>query len=168
MSRRCSAVTGGSPRWAHAVGSRGLTLVELIIVTALIATLASIALPIYADVTERARIIRAIAEIRVLESEIAVFEMSNGRLPADLGEIGRGTLKDSWGNPYEYLNFSTLGPKGKGKVRKDRNLVPLNSTYDLYSEGKDGESQSALTAKASQDDIIRANDGGYIGLASAY
>ena len=32
--------------------------------------------------------------------------------------------------------------------------------------GKDGDSKSPLTAKASRDDIIRANDGGYIGLAS--
>jgi general secretion pathway protein G len=44
----------------------------------------------------------------------------------------------------------------------------LNSTYDLYSKRKDGQSSSPLTAKASRDDIIRANDGGYIGLASAY
>jgi len=46
--------------------------------------------------------------------------------------------------------------------------VPLNSTYDLYSKGKDGASASPLTAKASADDVIRANDGGYIGLASGY
>ena len=47
-------------------------------------------------------------------------------------------------------------------------LVPLNSTYDLYSKGKDGASASALNAHASGDDVIRANDGGYIGLASGY
>ena len=46
--------------------------------------------------------------------------------------------------------------------------MPLNSTYDLYSMGKDGQSQSPLTAKASLDDVIRANDGGFIGLAAHY
>ena len=33
-------------------------------------------------VTERARVARAIADIRILESEIAVFEVLNGRLGA--------------------------------------------------------------------------------------
>ncbi len=144
---------------------QGLTLVELMIVLAIIATLAAIAAPLYADVTERARVARAIAEIRTLDSEIAVFEGVHGRLPTSLAEIGRGTLKDPWGNSYQYLEFGT-GPSGQ--VRKDLSLHPLNSTYDLYSKGKDGKSQPPLTAKASRDDIIRANDGGYIGLASGY
>jgi general secretion pathway protein G len=34
--------------------------------------------------------------------------------------------------------------------------------------GPDGETAIPLTAKKSQDDIIRANDGNYIGLASRY
>jgi len=143
----------------------GLTLVELMIVLAIIATLAAIAAPLYADVAERARVARAIAEIRTLDGEIAAFEGVHERLPTSLAEVGRGTLKDPWGNFYQYLEFGT-GPSGQ--VRKDLSLHPLNSTYDLYSKGKDGQSQPPLTAKASQDDIIRANDGGYIGLASGY
>jgi general secretion pathway protein G len=58
--------------------------------------------------------------------------------------------------------------KGNGKKRKDRNLVPLNSDYDLYSQGPDGNSVSPLTAAASQDDIIRANNGGFVGKAEDY
>ena len=95
-----------------------------------------------------------------------MFEFTNGRLPVDLAEIGRATLKDPWDNPYEYLNFADAGKKAK--QRKDHSLHPLNSTYDLYSKGKDGDSKAPLTAQASRDDIIRANDGGYIGLASGY
>lgn len=57
---------------------------------------------------------------------------------------------------------------GNGKVRKDHNLVPLNTDYDLYSMGEDGASVSPLTAKASRDDIVRANNGRYVGLASDY
>ncbi len=53
-------------------------------------------------------------------------------------------------------------------MRKDRFLVPLNSDFDLYSKGPDRKSVPPLTAEASRDDIIRANDGGYIGLASEY
>jgi general secretion pathway protein G len=143
----------------------GWTLVELMIVLAIIATLAAIALPLYVNVQERARVARATADIRILDSEIGVFQAAKGRLPTSLAEIGRDTLKDPWGNPYEYLEFAA-GPLGL--VRKDLSLVPLNSTYDLYSKGKDGQSQPALTASVSRDDIIRANDGGYIGPASGY
>lgn len=55
-----------------------------------------------------------------------------------------------------------------GMARKDRFLVPINSTYDLYSMGADGRSALPLTAQHSHDDIIRANDGTYIGLAELY
>jgi general secretion pathway protein G len=58
--------------------------------------------------------------------------------------------------------------KGNGQARKDRFLVPLNDDYDLYSMGKDGTSSPPLTAKVSQDDIIRANNGSYVGLASLF
>jgi general secretion pathway protein G len=57
---------------------------------------------------------------------------------------------------------------GIGGARKDRFLVPINSDFDLYSMGKDGESLGPLTAITSHDDIIRANDGGYYGLASDF
>jgi general secretion pathway protein G len=146
-------------------GQRGLTLVELLIILAVIATLATIALLLYADATEQAKIARAVADIAVMGGEIDTFEIVNDRLPNDLIEIGRASLRDPWGNPYVYLNFATTPP---GQWRKDHNLVPLNSTFDLYSQGKDGQSQPPLTAAASQDDIVRANDGNYIGLASRY
>jgi general secretion pathway protein G len=144
----------------------GFTLLELLVVIAILGTLAGIAIPAYHSYIEKARITKAIAEISILQKEIAAYEIDKTALPNTLNDIGRGTLLDPWGNPYQYLNFADV--KEKGKMRKDRFLVPLNSDYDLYSMGKDGTSQPPLTAKASHDDIIRANDGRYIGLASEY
>lgn len=46
--------------------------------------------------------------------------------------------------------------------------MPINSDYDLYSKGKDGKSQKPLTAAASRDDIVRAGNGAFVGLASDY
>jgi general secretion pathway protein G len=102
----------------------------------------------------------------MLQEEIENYQMNNGGLPNSLDDIGRGSLTDVWGNPYRYLNFAT--EHGVGHMRKDRFLVPLNTDYDLYSMGKDGKSQTPLTAAASRDDIVRANNGEFIGLASAY
>lgn len=62
-------------------------------------------------------------------------------------------------------NGNGSGNASKGKPRKDRFLHPINSDYDLYSMGKDGESVEPLTAKKSHDDVIRANDGSFVGLA---
>jgi general secretion pathway protein G len=44
----------------------------------------------------------------------------------------------------------------------------LNSAFDLYSAGPDGESRAPLTARASRDDIICGRDGGFIGRASEF
>jgi len=60
------------------------------------------------------------------------------------------------------------GPQAIAKARKDRFLVPINSDYDLYSMGSDGESKPALQNPVSRDDVIRASDGAYIGLAERY
>jgi general secretion pathway protein G len=60
------------------------------------------------------------------------------------------------------------GPGSIGQARKDRNLVPINSDYDLYSVGPDGRSVPPLTAHHSQDDIVRARNGAYIGPASEF
>ncbi len=149
----------------HARQQRGLTLVELLIIMAGVAVLATIALLWYVDVTEQAKIARAIADTTIIGSDIDTFELTNDRLPNDLAEVGRASLKDPCGNQYVYLNFTTTPA---GQRRKDHNLVPLNSTFDLYSKGKDGQSQPPLTAAVSRDDIVRANDGNYVGLASHY
>jgi general secretion pathway protein G len=56
----------------------------------------------------------------------------------------------------------------KTQLRKDDELVPLNSDFDLYSLGPDGESALALPAAPSHDDVVRAGNGSYIGLAVNY
>jgi general secretion pathway protein G len=60
------------------------------------------------------------------------------------------------------------GNGSAGRPRKDRFLHPINSDYDLYSMGKDGESVEPLTAQKSHDDVIRANDGSFVGWLSSF
>ena len=93
------------------------------------------------------------------------FMQEKGDFPLTLADAGVNGLNDPWGNPFQY--WPITGDK-KQKVRKDRNTHPINTDFDLYSKGKDGDTNFALTANVSQDDIIRANNGAYIGLASNY
>ena len=144
----------------------GFTLIELMVVIAILGTITGIAIPAYQTYIEKARVAKAIAEIDMMQGEIAAFITDTQELPNTLGDIGRGNLLDPWENRYRYHNFATAA--GRGAMRKDRFLVPLNTDYDLYSMGKDGKSRPPLTAKDSHDDIVRANDGRFIGLASEY
>ncbi len=52
--------------------------------------------------------------------------------------------------------------------RRDRYMFPLNTDYDLFSLGPNRRTATSLGAANAQDDVIRANDGGYFGVASAY
>jgi general secretion pathway protein G len=73
------------------------------------------------------------------------------------------------GNPYEYLAvFGMDKTEIDGKWRKDRFLIPLNTDFDLFSMGQDGVSKPPLTSQDSWDDIVRANNGGFVGLAHKY
>lgn len=171
---RCPQSTTLSSRQRRKGRRRGFTLIELMVTVALLATLAALVIPVYQNYLNKAATTRTIVEVRMLDSEIKEHEDSYGELPDTLAELGRrGNLLDYWGNPYEYTKITCEG-SSKGKcnapkgARKDKFLVPLNSDYDLYSKGADGDSKAPLTAQASWDDIIRANDGSYVGLASEF
>jgi general secretion pathway protein G len=146
--------------------SRGFTLVELLIAVVIVLTICAIAVPNLMAALDQARIARAVGDIHAIEDDVASYQSIYSLLPDDLSQIGDGNLRDPWGNPYQYLNHSTM--KGNGQARKDRFLKPLNSDYDLYSMGKDGQSSPPLQAKPSLDDVIRASNGSYVGLASNF
>ena len=143
----------------------GFTLFELVIVIAIMATLGAITVPIFSSYIDRTNIAKAKAEVHMLEREISSYKMDKNQLPATIADLGLGNLLDPWGAPYQYLPVA--GAK-LGKLRKDHAMVPVNQDYDLYSMGKDGKSSPPFTAKASRDDVVRANDGQYIGLVSLY
>ena len=146
----------------------GITLIEILLVIASIGILTAIAVPSYQNYYYQAQVAEAIGDIKSLEVAIAQFQADNvDALPNSLSDVGAGNKLDPWGHPYQYLVIPLNG-SSLGLVRKDKSLHPINSDYDLYSLGRDGKSVPALTAAASQDDIIRANNGQFVGLASNF
>lgn len=141
---------------------------ELSLTVAIIAVLAMIAIPKYQDYREGIKVQKAITDIAEISAFIKQYETETREFPDSLSQVGgdSGTRLDPWGNLYQYYNIQTA--KGKGMLRKDKSLNPINSDFDLYSMGKDGKTSTALTANNSHDDVIRARDGQFIGLASDF
>jgi general secretion pathway protein G len=146
--------------------SFGFTIIELMLVVAIIGIIIGIAIPAYIGHQERAKFVLVISDLEAISLRLDNYVSDNGIGPESLAVVHCDNYLDPWGNPYQYFNIKTA--KGHGHMRKDRFLVPINTFYDLYSMGPDGQSASPLTAKASRDDIIRANDGAYFGPAEGF
>lgn len=136
------------------------------IVIAILGILVSIAIPAYETYQDSKNNATAKADILEIQGIVEKFYVTHNRFPADLSEIGQQNRRDPWGNPYYYTNVSTAN--NKSAARKDKNLTPVNSDFDLYSAGKDKQTRQPFTAAVSQDDIVRCNNGSYIGLATDY
>jgi general secretion pathway protein G len=141
----------------------------LVTAAAVGALLLSIAIPSYRSRVEHLKIDQAKSDLTVISAAIERYRTAHDlQLPLALSDMSGLPGADPWGNAYQYLDFAAPLPGINGKIRKDHNLHPLNSEFDLYSMGTDGRSQAPLTAKASQDDVIWARDGSFIGLASDF
>jgi general secretion pathway protein G len=176
---------------SHLNGKRrsepGFTLIELAITLAIVGILASVGGSQYTVYLDRARMARAIVELRGLSGNLDLLVLDGLALPATLSDADLQT-NDPWGNPYQYLplqgnlppGLSSTEPglphvaaAGGGKpaialARKDKFLVPINSDYDLYSMGPDGETHPSLNVKGGKDDVIRAANGSFYGLAEKF
>jgi len=148
--------------------AQGFSLLELLIAVTIISALAAIAIQSYGSFKSQAETKQAITDLQTIDTSIQLYRQANNAYPTSLDLVPQGSILDPWGNAYQYLQIDGGSVKGKGQMRKDKSLVPINSDFDLYSMGPDGKSSAPLTAKASQDDIIRANNGGYVGVASNY
>lgn len=149
---------------APARRDRGFTLVELMITVAIAALLVAIAVPGYAAFVERARMQKAMTEINELQMRLHAWRGANGDWPADLDAID-GPKVDPWGQRYQYLRMRDSRIADR---RKDRSLNPINTDFDLYSMGPDGQTQVPLVSPRGQDDVIRAADGRFIGRATDF
>jgi general secretion pathway protein G len=153
-------------RRGRQIRNLGFSVIELMIAMAILALIVGIAVPMWGSYTERAKVAKAVVAIRMIEGAVERYRVEFKALPNQIDPLLKPAPLDPWGNPYQYLNLQTM--KGNGTARKDKNLVPLNSDYDLYSMGADGASRGPLNAPESHDDVLRANDGKFVGLAANY
>jgi len=148
---------GNSPARQNLPNDSGFTLVELLVVVSIIAILSMTVLTSFSNFKNNAKIYRCMQEIRGIEKEITAFSTDKGRYPLNLSEIGRDTLLDPWGQNYIY----------SAPTRTDVGLT-INTDYDIYSKGPNLDSDISINVAASDDDIIRGRDGGFVGMPIDY
>jgi general secretion pathway protein G len=145
--------------------AKGFTLLELLTAVALVGVLAAIALPAYNGYRERVRARQCAEDVATMAAAIQRYADEHRDYPDSLADVQFQARTDPWGQPYRYYNIAA---NGKGGARKDKALNPLNTDFDLYSVGPDGQTKSQVTNQDSLDDVIRANNGGFIGNAADF
>jgi len=145
---------------------RGFTLIELLIVSAIMVILVVLGVGRYNDHKEEVRVQQAVADILAMSALLSQYTTDNHAPPDSLADVRLQGRIDPWGQPYVYTNLTL--PSSTGAARKDKNLNPINSDFDLYSKGKDQDSKPPLSAVVSRDDIVRARDGRFVGVAKDF
>jgi prepilin-type N-terminal cleavage/methylation domain-containing protein len=138
----------------HCSTSRGFSLVELLIVCAVIGLVAAIAIPNLINAIERGRQARTIGDLRGLSTGIAMYQQDFAKFPVVADWVGAAVLEDSlqaymgvfneldgWRKPFMYLSDG--------------------NNYTLASYGMNGTADLPWTLGATHffDDDVVVNNG---------
>ncbi|ENY4652974.1 pilin, partial [Neisseria gonorrhoeae] len=80
---------------------KGFTLIELMIVIAIVGILAAVALPAYQDYTARAQVSEAILLAEGQKSAVTEYYLNNGKWPKDNGDAGVASASEIKGKYVE-------------------------------------------------------------------
>jgi type IV pilus assembly protein PilE len=136
-------VLGGPHPGSEPAG--GFTLIELMIVVAILAVLAAIALPSYSDYIQRSKISEAISNLSDMRTRMEQFYLDNRTFPTACVTTGTTTTK---------LN---LPPAQKYFAVTCSNLTA--TTYTVTATGKPAEGMSSAFVYTINEGNVRTSNG---------
>lgn len=129
--------TTDSRRYQERTSRQGFTLVELLLVVAILATLATVVAVKFGGQGEQARIAATRTSISNIKTAVEAYEIRMGRYPNSLEDLTVGTdsqpallekgaISDSWGNPFDFkktgkydFKITSPGPDGQMGTEDD-------------------------------------------------
>ncbi|HHO0725974.1 TPA: pilin [Neisseria meningitidis] len=144
---------------------KGFTLIELMIVIAIVGILAAVALPAYQDYTARAQVSEAILLAEGQKSAVTEYYLNHGKWPSDnsaAGVASSSTIKGKYVKEVEVKNgvvTATMLSTGVNNEIKDKKL-------SLWAKRQDGSVKwfcgqpvtRDANANGANDDVTADND----------
>ncbi|WP_281648090.1 prepilin-type N-terminal cleavage/methylation domain-containing protein [Parendozoicomonas sp. Alg238-R29] len=95
-------------------GNRGFTLIELMIVVAIISVLAAIAVPAYQSYTLRAKISESVIFLKDMKTDLYESWATNGAYPAAVRDVPKDAFVDSDSEYIENKHYNYNGSASDG------------------------------------------------------
>jgi len=111
---------------------QGFTLIELMIVVAIVGILASVAIPAYSDYTVRAEVTEAIAAAGAAKTSVADYYYANDALPTSSAEAG---LASASSYSTDVISEISIGNETDDAVSDGTIMVKFNAFGGSVSDG---------------------------------